>query len=509
MNKKLKCILAAVLAAVIAMSMILVMPATAAEKGKSPAAEAAESSSQADENVANEFREAMDLVPLGGEEDEPTQEPMPADSEDEPEAKADLAVTGSAEADEDPSSVGDVTDVTRTSEETDLITISWNAADNAQGYHVYWRNGDDSSAKFKLLTTVKDTALTVRKLKVGALYEFKVAAYKAYEGKLYEGKSTTVRCATAPSAVKSFRLTSGAQKGTVLKWTKNEMCDGYIMYRQYDSVWSKVKEIPADTTEFTDTDVIPGKAYYYRLFAYRRDVGGTLKSAYSEVKTVCGLCAPKDNGTFSILRRMNFRWKKNSFATGYEIRYSADNKNFTLLVDTKNTYYNSNRFKNGKLYYFRIYPYRLVGKNKTRVYGTYLAKSLTITNSAYGQSVPTTYIEVSRDQQHMWFYINDEIYVSTDVVTGNYNSMDTPAGYWSVNNKAAPATLVGADYVTQVDYWIAFIGSGYGIHDASWRSSFGGTIYKGNGSHGCINTPYNNVKKIYGKVKIGTPVIVY
>ena len=28
-----------------------------------------------------------------------------------------------------------------------------------------------------------------------------------------------------------------------------------------------------------------------------------------------------------------------------------------------------------------------------------------------------------------------------------------------------------------------------GIHDASWRDTFGGTIYKTSGSHGCINVP--------------------
>ena len=50
---------------------------------------------------------------------------------------------------------------------------------------------------------------------------------------------------------------------------------------------------------------------------------------------------------------------------------------------------------------------------------------------------------------------------------------------------------------------------GCGIHDASWRSSYGGNIYKGNGSHGCVNTPYSKVQKIYNNTGYGTPVIVY
>ena len=60
-----------------------------------------------------------------------------------------------------------------------------------------------------------------------------------------------------------------------------------------------------------------------------------------------------------------------------------------------------------------------------------------------------------------------------------------------------------------VTYWMPFIGGGWGLHDADWRSSFGGSIYKGNGSHGCVNLPPSVAKKMYAKMEVGTPVIVY
>ena len=50
---------------------------------------------------------------------------------------------------------------------------------------------------------------------------------------------------------------------------------------------------------------------------------------------------------------------------------------------------------------------------------------------------------------------------------------------------------------------------GIGIHDASWRSKYGGEIYKTNGSHGCINTPYNEVSALYDMVEIGTPCVMF
>ena len=123
--------------------------------------------------------------------------------------------------------------------------------------------------------------------------------------------------------------------------------------------------------------------------------------------------------------------------------------------------------------------------------------------------IGNTYIEIDISEQHLWYIIDNDVFVSTPVVTGNNNSSDTPTGTYYINNKARSVSLVGADYVSYVDYWMAFIGSSYGIHDASWRSSFGGDIYKGNGSHGCVNTPYDAVKKIYNNVSVGTPVVIH
>ena len=69
--------------------------------------------------------------------------------------------------------------------------------------------------------------------------------------------------------------------------------------------------------------------------------------------------------------------------------------------------------------------------------------------------------------------------------------------------------LKGKDYESFVSYWIAFKGNSYGLHDASWRSRFGGNIYTYNGSHGCVNMPRSEVSKLYNMVEIGTPVYVH
>ena len=50
---------------------------------------------------------------------------------------------------------------------------------------------------------------------------------------------------------------------------------------------------------------------------------------------------------------------------------------------------------------------------------------------------------------------------------------------------------------------------GCGIHDATWRSSFGGDQYLYDGSHGCVGVSLSNAKTIYNNVSVGTIVVVY
>lgn len=125
-----------------------------------------------------------------------------------------------------------------------------------------------------------------------------------------------------------------------------------------------------------------------------------------------------------------------------------------------------------------------------------------------------TYIEISISEQMMWCYKDYELIVETPVVTGNPNNGNgTPYGsVWAIDGMERDAvlgTIETMGYASPVKYWIPFNGN-VGVHDADgWRSSYGGTIYLTNGSHGCVNTPEAAAKTIYETVSIGTAVVVY
>lgn len=134
------------------------------------------------------------------------------------------------------------------------------------------------------------------------------------------------------------------------------------------------------------------------------------------------------------------------------------------------------------------------------------------TYSAYRREkdeIGNTYVEISLSRQHMWFFKDGQLLVSTDIVTGNHNrGWDTHTGVYAIMYKERDATLVGEGYNSSVTYWMPFYAN-TGIHDATWRSSFGGSIYMNNGSHGCINTPYDQAEKIFNNIEKGVPVVVY
>lgn len=120
-----------------------------------------------------------------------------------------------------------------------------------------------------------------------------------------------------------------------------------------------------------------------------------------------------------------------------------------------------------------------------------------------------TYVEINITRQRLWFYKNGRLIAQGAVVTGNPNrGHSTKLGTHMLNYKQNGAILIGPNYEAEVTYWMPFYGN-IGIHDASWRYSFGGDIYKRNGSHGCVNAPLYLAKTIFQNIEDGTPIICY
>ncbi len=121
------------------------------------------------------------------------------------------------------------------------------------------------------------------------------------------------------------------------------------------------------------------------------------------------------------------------------------------------------------------------------------------------------YVEVDLSQQHLWFYKDGALIIDSPLVSGCVaKKNETQTGIFPIAYKESPATLIPANETngTKVQYWMPFY-DGQGLHDASWRTNFGGNIYLTNGSHGCVNLPPSTAQVIFENADTGTPVILY
>ena len=128
------------------------------------------------------------------------------------------------------------------------------------------------------------------------------------------------------------------------------------------------------------------------------------------------------------------------------------------------------------------------------------------------------YIDVDLANQYARLYdASGSVIWESSVVSGDTGvGRGTPVGTFSVYAKETNQELVGLDYNndglpdyrSHVNFWMPFSG-GYGLHDATWRDSFGGSIYSYAGSHGCVNLPYDAAASLFSMISVGETVVVH
>ena len=415
------------------------------------------------------------------------------------------------------------------------ISLKWDKVKGATGYTIY-----RSEAKNKTFTKIADVVgkekYVDKNLTPAKSYHYYVQPYvEVANEKSYGEKSSIIKTATNPEQVKKIENDKQTDNTIKLKWDKSAGASGYVIYRMtknpddyeseltYDddgnAVYSsKVGEYvkyavisDVNKTAYEDKKLNWCQAYYYRVVPYFKADGNYYYGDYRQIATGTVTDKPKPE-VFSRAKRIMAKWQPVDGAEGYEIFVSESKSgDYKSYGTTKDTIFLTTQLKADKVYYVRIKAYYMAGKQK--VYSGCQTKEVKClkSNKVDKYNIDETYIEIDLDMQHMWYFEDGKLVVSTPVVTGLKGYRDTSTGLFEIYNKQSPANLVGESWNTYVTYWMAVTYDGQGIHDASWRwdSEYGGNTYTYDGSHGCINTPYDKVEKMYEKVKVGTPVVIY
>lgn len=123
------------------------------------------------------------------------------------------------------------------------------------------------------------------------------------------------------------------------------------------------------------------------------------------------------------------------------------------------------------------------------------------------------YVEINLATQQMWAYQDHQVVYSSPITSGAAGiGRPTIQGLFSVYTKQRNRYLngyqLGYNYNVFVEFWMPFSGN-YGMHDASWRASFGGPDYYYGGSSGCVNMPRAAAAWLWDWAPVGTPVWVH
>lgn len=182
-----------------------------------------------------------------------------------------------------------VSGIKATSNSYNSIKLTWNKTVNgANGYAVYRSTSKDGKYTLRKTITSKNTIeFTDTGLDTNTTYYYKVRPYRMIEDKKEYGSYSEIVCAKPVLSKTTITVSSTSKKATI-KWNKVLGASGYKVYSatSSDGTYSLKKTITSiNTLSYTNTNLVSGKTYYYKVRAYRNVNGKVVYGPYSAVKS--------------------------------------------------------------------------------------------------------------------------------------------------------------------------------------------------------------------------------
>lgn len=200
----------------------------------------------------------------------------------------------------------------------------------------------------------------------GKLDELKVFNYALSAAEIAAIYNTTVINAPSNLTFETNTVaTPLASTTAILNWNDNSNNEAnFVLERSLDGIdFDQIAELAANTTTYTDTNVVHSTKYYYRLKAINK----TDSSNYSEVFEVVTEAAPApvkatnptpENGSYFLelpVANFNLAWKGNIDATKYTVYFGTDPENLSPLTDvsySENLFYQLPSDLTSRVYYY-------------------------------------------------------------------------------------------------------------------------------------------------------------
>ena len=159
------------------------------------------------------------------------------------------------------------------------VKLSWTNTKNADSYKLY-KSTDKQS--WKSVVTTESTSYTVRKMKTGTKYYFKLIAVS---GKTKSPYSNTVAVTPKPEKVGTLKIKFSSNTQASVSWDKVSGATGYELFLSTSSNFKKdLKKVTVkggDKTSYTMKGMKNGKTYYVKVRAVTTAEKKTVVGAFS------------------------------------------------------------------------------------------------------------------------------------------------------------------------------------------------------------------------------------
>lgn len=284
------------------------------------------------------------------------------------------------------------------------VQLDWEAVPAADGYEVWIRYGaSDLTASWDRLAVVYDgTTLVNDAMNIGKTYGFKVVAFNGQGDSADSPLAIITTPIDLPLNPMNTKVVGVTPNSVELSWfDQAELEIGFIIQRQDVPVMGdfyEVARIPSQTpggatggNAWTDTGVLPGMTYNYRVAAYN-DIGQSTWDIPVTASTgglptwVGALGATAISGN-----RVDLSWSAASgLVTGYRIERNTTGPNgpwtTTFVVANPNaTSYSDTTAVPSTTYWYRAFAYNTAGSSAA-------SNSATVTTPAIAPIAPTNLV---------------------------------------------------------------------------------------------------------------------
>jgi hypothetical protein len=180
------------------------------------------------------------------------------------------------------------------------ITVSWNPVPEVIHYRVY--RATSSDGEYSYVSSPYSTFWTDSGVSPGTTYYYKVSAYNYTYGA--GSQSSYASAGVKPAAPSGVSATVAGSSSITVSWNPVSGANGYTVYRSTDSngEYAPVGEnLPSSSASLTDTGLLSGTTYHYKVSAFNDNGEGSQTSAVSA--TTSGV--PSSSGISDITYRIS------------------------------------------------------------------------------------------------------------------------------------------------------------------------------------------------------------